>query len=148
MTVYQYIFTYEGQNSLTKLFGIQEPIGVCHADELFYMWKLFGMNTTLNEADTAVMKTMVSTWVNFATKGNPSLSWTPIGPGGAHQHIYWNISTSTPNMVHSEDIKARMEFWDSVMMNGGQSNQSFSLYLPLIMLVLLPLENFVFLLNL
>ena len=142
MTVYQYIFTYEGQNSLTKFFGIQEPIGVCHADELFYLWKLF--NTTLNEADTAVMKTMVSNWVNFATEGNPSLSWTPIGPNGTHQHIYWNISTSKPNMVHSEDIKARMEFWDSVMMNGGQSNQSFSLYLPLIMLVLLTFEIFVF----
>ena len=136
MAVYQYIFTYQGQNSVASFLGIEKPIGVCHADELFYMWKILNMNTTLNEADTAVMKTMVSTWVNFATDGNPSLSWTPIGPDGAHQHIYWNISTSKPKMSHSEEMKARMELWDNVMMNTGQSNQSFSLYLLALMVVL------------
>ena len=52
INVYQYILTYEGKSSLDlqRLYGIHEPIGVSHGDDLIYLWNLakFG-NITLDK---------------------------------------------------------------------------------------------------
>ena len=42
INVYQYILTYEGKSSLDlkRLYGIHEPIGVSHGDDLIYLWNL------------------------------------------------------------------------------------------------------------
>merc|ERR1711934_1246069 len=41
--VWQYILTHQGQNSLTDLFGVSQKMGVCHADDLFYLFDpIFG----------------------------------------------------------------------------------------------------------
>ena len=59
MRVWQYILTHRGQNSITDLFGINEKVpdtllrdhyliqsqlGVCHADDLYYLFDpIFGL---------------------------------------------------------------------------------------------------------
>ena len=37
MTVYEYILTYQGEFSLSEVFGVS-PEGVCHGDDLLYLW--------------------------------------------------------------------------------------------------------------
>ena len=55
-----------GEYSFTQNFGI-DPIGVCHADDLIYLW---GLPTwpigTLNEADEEMRSMMTTVWTNFA----------------------------------------------------------------------------------
>ena len=140
MTVYPYIFDYEGQYSFTDLFGLQNSLGVSHFDEMFYLWKFPWLRGTLNEADTAVMKTMVTNWVNFATRGNPDLSWSPIDTYPIHEYMYWNISSSTPEMMHSQEIQWRMEFWNEILSNNGTSNNTFSIYFTMLLLAFVWLE--------
>ena len=51
VTVFQYILTYRGRHTLsTRWFGLPEPIGVCHGDDLIYLWKLVDFaNITLDK---------------------------------------------------------------------------------------------------
>ena len=51
INVYQYIVTYEGEHSLaTAWFGLPEPIGVFHGDDLLYLWNFVNaFNVTLNK---------------------------------------------------------------------------------------------------
>ena len=72
------------------------------------------------------MKTIISNWINFATNGNPNMSWSPIGNDEKYRHIYWNISGSNPAMTKSQIIKKRMELWDQVLMNGSVSTKNVS----------------------
>ena len=55
-----------GEYSFTQNFGI-DPIGVCHADDLIYLW---GLPTwpigTLNDADEEMRSLMTTVWTNFA----------------------------------------------------------------------------------
>ena len=51
ITVYQYIVTYEGKHSFaTVWFGLPEPIGVNHGDDLLYLWNFADFaNITLDK---------------------------------------------------------------------------------------------------
>ena len=55
-----------GEYSFSQNFGI-DPIGVCHADDLIYLW---GLPTwpigTLNDADEEMRSMMTTVWTNFA----------------------------------------------------------------------------------
>ena len=42
MTVYQYLLKYEGKYSASVLFGAPVGTGVCHADDLIYLWDVKG----------------------------------------------------------------------------------------------------------
>ena len=117
VTVYQYILTYEGEYSVTQLFGL-DHIGVCHADDLIYLWESFYGFGPLNDDDTLVREIMTTAWTNFATYGDPTppdsgLSWTPQVPNSDYQ--YWNISGSAPVMSTSQEIQDRMAFWEQVL---------------------------------
>ena len=37
VSVFSWILTHQGEHSNTDLFGLP-PLGVCHSDELYYMW--------------------------------------------------------------------------------------------------------------
>ena len=53
VTVYQYHLTYQGTYSLSELFGAPVGTGVCHGDDLIYLWEMtafgdgFGMSIPL-----------------------------------------------------------------------------------------------------
>ena len=59
MSIYNYILTHEGFYSLTLLNGIL-PKGVCHADDLFYLWKpFFGYEIPLFGEDVSVSEILI-----------------------------------------------------------------------------------------
>ena len=123
VTVYQYILSYEGQFSWSQLHGIDDPMGVCHCDDLYYLWNpVLGMELHLPEEDMSVREVMVTAWSNFAIYGDPTpqdsgLSWTESDS----DLRYWNISGPLPCMDSSKEIQERMLLWDQVV---GQ-NSSF-----------------------
>ena len=51
ISVYQYIVTYEGKSSFASVwFGLPNPIGVCHGDDLIYLWNFADLaNITLDK---------------------------------------------------------------------------------------------------
>ena len=120
VTVYQYILAYEGHYSFTQFYGIDSN-GVCHADDLFYLWEpLFGLDDlSFSKDEELVRDVMTSSWTNFAIYGDPTppgsgLSWTPLSPDLLCN--YWNISGPNPIMATSQEIMDRMSMWDHVMM--------------------------------
>ena len=112
--VYQAILTYQGQHSLTEYVGLGK-YGVCHADDLFYMWT----NVRLNSEDIKVRKVMTDAWANFAKYGDPTppgseLTWLPVDDPEMHQ--FWNISGAMPQMTSNQEIQDRMNFWDQILL--------------------------------
>lgn len=72
--VYAYYFDHRGVASFSQIFGggRHENLGVCHADELQYLFPvgdgLFPDQPPDNR-DVQVAKVMTSLWVNFASTG-------------------------------------------------------------------------------
>lgn len=125
MMVFHYILTYKGEFSILDTYGLP-PMGVCHADDLIYLfdpvfqkWGLDPDAGVLTGTDLEVADLMVSAWTNFATFGDPTppsdtqmITWLPASPG---IYQYLNISGTDAHMEYSEDVKARMEFWTELM---------------------------------
>ena len=116
--VYQAILTYQGQYSLTNYLGLGK-YGVCHADDLFYMWTL--KDLPLNSEDTKVRNVMTDAWANFAKYGDPTppgsvSTWLPVDPFHGRRQ-FWNISGAIPHMTFNQDIDDRMFFWNQLLHN-------------------------------
>ena len=45
VTLYQYLLTYQGQYSVSALFGVPVGNGVCHGDDLIYLWVVKAVGT-------------------------------------------------------------------------------------------------------
>jgi len=87
--VYYYLFGYRGTESHSKLFGdAGHNYGVCHADELLYLFTLTTLfpNYKPSESDQKMTEVLTSLWANFAKTGNPtpetnaviSTKWDPV----------------------------------------------------------------------
>jgi len=120
VSVHQYLLTHVGQYSYTQLYGIPEPVGVSHADDLLYLWDpVFNVpHLELAGEDLVVSDMMATAWTEFARYGTPSspdfpLDWDPIMPGS--ENWFFNISGSASAMDSSMDIRARMDLWDAVI---------------------------------
>ena len=114
--VYQAILTYHGEHSFTEGFGVGN-FGVCHADDLFYLWNMRNVTLTLEE-DIEVRNVMTDVWTNFAKYGDPTppgseLTWLPVDDPEMHQ--FWNISGAMPQMATSQEIQDRMNFWNHIL---------------------------------
>ena len=113
--------TYEGQFSYTQLAGIEEKFGVCHADDLIYLWDpVFQLENglPLEGNDLAVRDIMTEAWTNFANYGNPTPEgiselppWTPVNSN----FQLWNISSPSPSMEFPLDLWIRMPIWDDIV---------------------------------
>jgi len=117
--VWQYILTHQGQNSLTDLFGVSEKMGVCHADDLFYLFDpVFGLPPDLLTGEDALVREMMSdAWTSFARTGDPSppgsnIDWQPMQQG---ELSFLNISGPAPSMATSSQIEQRMDMWHSII---------------------------------
>ena len=114
--IYQYEYSYQGENSLSVVKGYGGPYGVCHCDETFlqfhpYMNKSFD----LNFMDNRQSKLLISLWKNFVKTGNPSTEdvvWDPITD--IDNWGYLNIETSSV-MERSKDLEYRMKFWEDLL---------------------------------
>lgn len=71
--VYYYYFTYRRGTSFSTVFG--DPAGdygVCHCDELKYLFPLVEIlfpNTPLDEGEYEMVEILTSLWYNFAKSG-------------------------------------------------------------------------------
>uniref|UniRef100_W8BIG0 Carboxylic ester hydrolase n=1 Tax=Ceratitis capitata TaxID=7213 RepID=W8BIG0_CERCA len=121
--VYMYRFSYDGALGLYKrMLGINRP-GVCHGDEMGYLFKFGFFNLSLDPRSTEVLvkNRMVRMWTNFAKYGNPSpkneedtlltTNWEPIDPQTVMEDInYLDISHNL--RMRSNPETERQQFWD------------------------------------
>ncbi|XP_047536605.1 esterase E4-like [Vanessa atalanta] len=117
---YFYRFAFDGALGLFKrMLGINHP-GVCHGDEMGYLFYFSRFNYRLDDdsPELKVSKKMVQMWTNFAKSGNPTpaidyesvvdFKWLPVNDTS---HI--NYLDITENFTLQTDPEAkRVRFWD------------------------------------
>ena len=70
MPVYLYKFTVETERNYTKKFYKMDTLtGVCHADDLPYLFNVTSLDIPLTEDSKSVIKQIVQLWFNFASTG-------------------------------------------------------------------------------
>ena len=110
-STFQYLFTHQGQFSLSLFLGQGGPYGVAHGDELFYMFSPFSNQTIpLNEEDQKMSQIILSLWKTFIKTGEPStdkISWDPILDSKSRKYLNLNLNSS---MEYSTEIKSNMKF--------------------------------------
>jgi len=120
--VFAYVLSHRGGNSFSQQWpGMAEPWGVCHGDDLYYLFSpLYHAEHNLTEADLEVRELMLQAWSSFARTGDPSppggsLEWQPLVAGqSGTQPWYLNITGSDSIMAASQDVAARIEMWESL----------------------------------
>ena len=128
--VFKYLFAYRGSSSLADIAmssmwssmtafmrGLLripgEASGVCHGDELLYLFQVIPILQLLPTAsDQAVSRSMVSWWANFAREHRPDPSWMPASEGDELK--YWVIGgeegIGVGEMQERKEL-ARLEQW-------------------------------------
>ena len=109
-----------------RLFGVDffsNSEWVCHADELFVMWKasILPFDTVYTEEDKRVSESMIRMWTNFARHGDPTPQgenfpgdkWIPVSGGKESKHLDINADGPDLKSDSAEYIK-RGEFWERV----------------------------------
>ena len=74
MKAYQYKISYKGKYSFMDFYGVDaSKLGVCHADELFYLFQpCYEVYVELPENDLVLSQELLSYWTNFAKFGDPT----------------------------------------------------------------------------
>ncbi|XP_037955973.1 venom carboxylesterase-6-like [Teleopsis dalmanni] len=123
--VYMYRFSFDGALGLYKrMLGISRP-GVCHGDEMGYLFKFGFFNLSLDprSKEVLVKNRMVRMWTNFAKFGTPTLddnadtmittAWSPIDTKDMIDNLnYLDISTGMDMKKNPET--ERQLFWDQM----------------------------------
>ncbi|XP_075145188.1 esterase B1 isoform X3 [Haematobia irritans] len=123
MPVYMYRFSFDGALGLYKrMLGLQRP-GVCHGDELGYLFKFGFFNLSLDpkSMEVLVKNRMVKMWTNFAKYGNPTpphlnddlltTPWIPINPDSVMDNLSYMDITTNLQMKNNPELE-RQQFWD------------------------------------
>ena len=115
-SVYQYILTYKATNSYADLvLGLDSEslgLGVCHADDLFHLFKNNRFDLQFNEKDLKIRESMLSWWTDFAKVRVPAGDlWLNLGQSNLE---YFEIS-DTPHMELDSDYQDRMNFWMQIL---------------------------------
>ncbi|XP_011149493.2 esterase FE4 [Harpegnathos saltator] len=123
-SIYFSFFDYQGTFSFTFNSGSSAPFGVCHCDELNYlfpvlnnMFKGYMLHNTEN--DYRMIDVMTEMWANFAKEGVPRAWVIPEWPDyrDHHQFMRFGIDASPDIVVEADFLPARMEFWEKLMAN-------------------------------
>ncbi|XP_069668717.1 esterase FE4-like isoform X2 [Periplaneta americana] len=118
--VYFYKFSFDGHLGLFKrLIGLQDYEGVCHADDIGYLFHvgLLDMDLDPGSPEYKTLSRMVKLWTNFAKTGNPTPDITPLldvtwRPVEKNKSNYLDIGTTLK--MHDDFEKERMQLWDLV----------------------------------
>ena len=116
--VYQYLLTYKATNTYADLvLGLDSDslgLGVCHADDLFHLFKNHKFQLQFTEKDLEIREKMLTWWTDFAKVRAPAGEiWQSKGPNDPG---YFEIS-ETPHMGHGTDYQERMQFWMQILDN-------------------------------
>lgn len=119
---YLYRFAFDGALGLFKrMLGISHP-GVCHGDEMGYLFYFSRLNYRLddNSTESVVSRKMVQLWANFAKTGNPTppvdyesildFTWEPVTD--INKINYLNIDANFTTGVQPE--ADRIAFWNEI----------------------------------
>ena len=112
--VFQYLLTAKSSNSYANLvLGLDnDDLGVCHADDLYHLFKNHVHEMTFNQDDLFLRDFFLTTWSNFVRSGEPlEGTWSRVT---ADSPNYLNISFE-PHMERSPEYSARMEFWMDIL---------------------------------
>ncbi|KAI5643541.1 carboxylesterase family domain-containing protein [Phthorimaea operculella] len=121
--VYQYVFSYDGGRNFAKTLHGLNISGVCHADELGYLFEV-GILQEPTTMDQLIINRMTTLWANFAKYNDPTptttplvpVTWEPIVNGSAYHYIDIDVQMSTGKRFERE----RMTFWDLIFKAYGQ----------------------------
>jgi len=116
--VYLYMFSHPGAWSFAQLMDLPPGYGVCHADDVHYLFQPHLDKVpipSLDGVDRAVRNMMVTLWVDFIQFGDPTPpgSFMDWGEFSAENPEYLEISTS-PRMTWSDEWTTRVNFWDTL----------------------------------
>merc|ERR1719383_960413 len=119
---YYYNYQHQGSFSVPMAFGILEPMGVCHADELFLMFRNEDVSKSwlgdlaLNtEEDIHVSRKLLELWTNFAATGHPSTDgvWPPAED--SEKPKYAVIDSKEIRLERTADFADRMLFVQNML---------------------------------
>ncbi|XP_073949366.1 carboxylic ester hydrolase-like isoform X4 [Choristoneura fumiferana] len=112
--VYLYKFTPETERNYTKKqYKMESVKGVCHADDLPYLFNVTCLDIPLTDASRSIIRQLVTLWTNFATIGNPtiegSVQWKPFTESER------NCCDIGKNLICSQDIDSlNTKFWEEI----------------------------------
>lgn len=118
--VYAYKFSLDGKLGLYKrLSGLQDFEGVCHGDDIGYLFHNAIVDLDLDETspEYKTRSRVVKLWTNFAKTGNPTpeitslldVTWQPVEKNKTN---YLDIDKKL--IMHEHYEQERMALWDSV----------------------------------
>lgn len=112
---FMYRFDIETERNFTKKQYKMECVeGVCHSDDLFYLFNVTCLDVPLTVDTKRLIEKVVSFWTNFARNGNPNYSdeldeWRPFSEDEQNCYIIGQTFKCIQN-VYAE----RMKFWDDI----------------------------------
>ncbi|CAO1433136.1 unnamed protein product [Diamesa hyperborea] len=123
-STYFYRFAYDGALGIYKrLLNINRP-GICHGDELGYLFYfgIFNVNLDLKSSEATTKRRMIKLWTNFIKYGNPTpngkddptlaIKWDSMDPRNPNQMPFLDISAHLEQKMNPE--AERTEFWDDI----------------------------------
>ncbi|XP_050452690.1 esterase FE4-like [Cataglyphis hispanica] len=123
-SIYFSLFAYKGTFSHTFASGTTINYGVCHNDDLNYLFPILNnkyQNMMLNNTDTdfIVINTMTEMLANFMREGIPRAWMIPAWPDyrNTHQFMRFGIGKSPDIVVQTDFLCDRMKFWDELLIN-------------------------------
>ncbi|CAK1601169.1 unnamed protein product [Parnassius mnemosyne] len=115
---YLYKFTAETERNYTKKHYKMDSLkGVCHADDLPYLFNVTCLNIPLTEDSKSIIKKIVSLWTTFARTGNPTESLNvPIWETYTNKEKNCYVIGKTFQNSKNPDAE-HINFWEEIYMN-------------------------------
>ncbi|KAJ8721591.1 hypothetical protein PYW07_002366 [Mythimna separata] len=112
--VYFYEFVAETERNFTKKsYNMDSLKGVCHSDDLAYLFNITCLDVPLTDESREVIEKLVRLWTDFATNGNPTSSgaveWKPFKESERNYYIIGKQLECKRN-----PNKDNMTFWEDI----------------------------------
>lgn len=112
--VYLYEFDAETERNFTKKsYNMDSLKGVCHSDELAYLFNVTCLDIPLSDESIDIIKQFVKLWTDFANTGNPTADsieeWKPFEE---HERNYYIIGKTL--QCKKDPRKDNITFWEEI----------------------------------
>ncbi|XP_075974906.1 juvenile hormone esterase-like isoform X3 [Anticarsia gemmatalis] len=108
--VYVYKFVAETERNYSKKsYKMDSVKGVCHADELPYLFNVTCLDIPLTDDSKNIIKQFVQLWVNFASTGKPNQEWKPFSESERNYIVIGNKLE-----YYKNPSAENMSFWENI----------------------------------